>query len=163
MYSLNAICKATGKRWRKGGKFKSDAPSFLSQLIVQLNNTTVPSGRVETLTTDHGGKVISKVFQDWLKHWGIFHMTIPREFSALVENMAFAMLHHTKKPKAWWDYAFRVIFLLEWMRGDEHSGSSLAESESILWRDLLCFVNNLWSMPCGKVLDCELASSLILF
>ena len=30
MYSLNAICKATGKRWRAGGKFKSDAASFCS-------------------------------------------------------------------------------------------------------------------------------------
>ena len=89
---------------------------FLTQLIVQLNNTTVPAGQVETLTTDHGGEVISKVFQDWLRHRGIFHMTAPRRepnynaiierSSAVVENMAFAMLTHAKKPKSWWDYAF---------------------------------------------------------
>ena len=46
-YSLNAICKATGKRWRRGGKFKLDAPLFLTQLIVQLNNMTVPAGKVK--------------------------------------------------------------------------------------------------------------------
>ena len=54
--SLNAICKATGKQWRKAGKLKSDAPLFLTQLIVQLNNTATPKGKVETLTTDHGGE-----------------------------------------------------------------------------------------------------------
>ena len=32
LYSLNAICKATGKRWRAGGKLKSDAADFLMHL-----------------------------------------------------------------------------------------------------------------------------------
>ena len=45
VYSLNAICKATGKRWRSGGnyKFKLDAAEFLTHLIVKLlNNTSTP-------------------------------------------------------------------------------------------------------------------------
>ena len=48
LYSLNAICKATGKRWRTGGKLKSDAAEFITHLIVRLNNTATPSGNVET-------------------------------------------------------------------------------------------------------------------
>ena len=48
LYSLNAKCKATGKRWRQGGRFKSDAAEFLTHLILKLNNTAVPAGNVET-------------------------------------------------------------------------------------------------------------------
>ena len=47
---------------------------------------------------------------------GVFHLTAPRRepnynavverSSAILENMAFAMIHHVQKPKNWWDYAF---------------------------------------------------------
>ena len=124
VYSLNAICKATGKRWRSGGRFKSDAAQFLQHLIARLNNTIVPAGFVETLTSDHGGEVTSNEFQHWLRVQGIFHMTAPRRepnynavverSSAVLETMAFAMLFHAKKPKSWWDYAFDwALYLLD--------------------------------------------------
>ena len=116
VYSLNAICKATGKRWRSGGKFKSDAANFLTHLIVKLNNTLTPPGNVETLNSDHGGEVLSNEFRKWLKIHHVFHLTAPRRepnynaivdtSTAVLENMAFAMLHHANKPKSWWDYAF---------------------------------------------------------
>ena len=116
IYSLNAICKATGKRWRSGGEFKSDAAEFLTHLIVKLNNTSTPPGNVETLTSDLGGEVLSNEFRKWLKMHGVFHLTAPRHepnynaiverSTAVLENMAFAMLHHANKPKSWWDYAF---------------------------------------------------------
>ena len=64
-YSLNAICKATGKRWRQGGRNKSDAAPFLQHLIARLNNTASPPGRVETFTSDHGGEVLSNAFRTW--------------------------------------------------------------------------------------------------
>ena len=72
LYSLNAICKATGKRWRQGGRFKLDAAEFLTHLILKLNHTATPAGSVETLTSDHGGEVLSNEFRKWLKmHGGI--------------------------------------------------------------------------------------------
>ena len=75
----------------------------------------MPSGSVETIS-DHGGEVLSNEFRRWLKsHW-VFHMTAPRRepnynaiiesSSAVLENMALAMLHHARKSKYWWDYAF---------------------------------------------------------
>ena len=85
-------------------------------LIASLNNTTQPPGRVETLTTDHGGESTSNNFQQWLKQHGIFHLTAPREepnynavierASCVVETMAFAMMLHAGKPKTWWHWAF---------------------------------------------------------
>ena len=76
MYSLNAICKATGKQWRAGGhgrlKLDIDAAKFLMHLILQLNNTAVPSGSVETLTSDHGGEVLSSELSRWLRLMGYF-------------------------------------------------------------------------------------------
>ena len=115
MYSLNAICKATGKRWRQGGRFKSDAAEFLTHLILKLNNTAVPAGNVETLSSDHGGEVLSNEFRKWLRMHGIFHLTAPRHepnynavverSSTVMENMAFAMIHHAHKPRSWWDCA----------------------------------------------------------
>ena len=34
--------------------------------------------------------------------------------SAILENMAFAMLHHTGKPQSWWDYAFDwAVYVLD--------------------------------------------------
>ena len=68
VYSLNAFCKAIGKRWRAGGRLKSDAAEFLTHLIVRLNNTAVPSGNVETLTSDHGGECVPMSFGDGLSH-----------------------------------------------------------------------------------------------
>ena len=98
------------------GKLKSDAADFLTHLIIRLNNTATSSGNVETLTSDHGGEVLSNDFRRWLKLHGVFHLTAPRcepnynavieRSSAVMENMAFAMLHHASKPKSWWDYAF---------------------------------------------------------
>jgi len=71
---------------------------------------------VETLTSDHGGEVVSTHFQQWLKDQGVFHLTAPRgepnynavieRSSAVVENMAFAMLKHASRPKSWWNMAF---------------------------------------------------------
>ena len=66
-YSFNAICKKTRKRWRASGKLKSESSVFLMHLIANLNNTTQPPGRVEALTTDHGGESTSNSFQQWLK------------------------------------------------------------------------------------------------
>ena len=60
--SFNAICKKTGKRWRGAGKFKSESVPFLKSLITRLNNTMMPAGKVETLTSDHGGEVVSNEF-----------------------------------------------------------------------------------------------------
>ena len=108
--------KATGKRWRQGGRHKSDAAEFLQHLLTRLNTTASPPGKVETFTSDHGGEVLSNAFRTWLKMIGVFHMTatvrepnynavIERE-SAVMENMSFAMLHHAKKPNFYWDYAF---------------------------------------------------------
>ena len=108
-YSLNAICKATGKRWRQGGRFKSDAAQFLQHLLARLNNTASPPDKVETLTSDHGGEVLSNAFRTWLRATGIFHMTaaakepnynaVIERASAVLENMSFAMLHHARKQK----------------------------------------------------------------
>ena len=116
IYSFNAICKKTGKRWRGAGKHKSESAPFLRDLINRLNNTVMPPGKVETLTTDHGGEVVSTHFQQWLKDQGVFHLTAPRgepnynavieRSSAVVENMAFAMLKHASRPKSWWNMAF---------------------------------------------------------
>ena len=50
VFSFNAICKQTGKRWRGAGRFKSDSAEFLRSLIARLDNTALPAGRVETLT-----------------------------------------------------------------------------------------------------------------
>jgi len=115
-YSLNAICKATGKRWRQGGRHKSDAAQFLQHLLTRLNNTASPTCKVETFTSDHGGEVLSNAFRTWLKTIGVFHMTAAarepnynamiERASAVMENMSFAMLHHAKKPNFYWDYAF---------------------------------------------------------
>ena len=74
-YSLNAICKATGKRWRQGGRYKSDAAQFLQHLLARLNNTASPPGKVETLSSDHGVEVLSNAFRTWLNATDIFHMT----------------------------------------------------------------------------------------
>ena len=63
IYSFNAICKQTGKRWRGAGRFKSESAEFLQSRIARLDNTAVPAGRVETLTSDHGGEVLSNNFQ----------------------------------------------------------------------------------------------------
>ena len=70
---------------------------------------------METLTTDHGWEVISKVSRTGL-NIGNFSHDCPRtepndnavieRYSAVVENLAFAMLCHARKPKSWWDYAF---------------------------------------------------------
>ena len=115
-YSFNAICKSTGMRWRDSGRQKSGSANFLTFLITQLNNTSKPPGKVETLTTDHGGEVLSNNFQSWLQQHGIFHMTAPRgepNYNAVIErayhvleNMGFAMIFHAKKPRAWWHWAF---------------------------------------------------------
>ena len=116
IYSFNAICKKTGKRWRGAGRHKSESADFLTQLIAKLDNTAIPAGRVETLTSDHGGEVTSNEFQRWLKDKGIFHLTAPRQepnynavierSSAVVETMGFAMLRHASKPRSWWNLAF---------------------------------------------------------
>ena len=45
IYSFNAICKKTGKRWRGAGKHKSESAPFLRDLITRLNNTVMPRGR----------------------------------------------------------------------------------------------------------------------
>ena len=42
VYSMNDICEATGKRWRAGGRAKSAAALFLTDLILRLNNTASP-------------------------------------------------------------------------------------------------------------------------
>ena len=80
----------------------------------------MPAGNVETLTSDHGGDE----FRKWLQMHGVFHLTAPRRepnynavverSSAVMENMAFAMIHHAHKPKSWWDYAFdRAAYVLD--------------------------------------------------
>ena len=76
---------------------------------MRLDNTALPAGRVETLTSDHGGEVLSNEFKTCLKRRGIYHITAPRRqpnynliierSSAVVENMGFAMLKHAGKPK----------------------------------------------------------------
>ena len=109
VHSFNAICKQTGKGWRGAGRFKSDSAEFLRGLIARLDKTALPAGLVETLTSDHGGEVLSNEFQTWLKHRGIYHITAPRRqpnynsiietSSAVLENMSFAMLKHAGKPK----------------------------------------------------------------
>ena len=105
-------------RWRDSGRQKSGSANFLTCLITQLNNTCTsqPPGKVETLTTDHGGEVLTNNFQSWLQQHGIFHMTAPRgepNYNAVIErayhvleNMGFAMIFHAKKPRAWWHWAF---------------------------------------------------------
>ena len=85
-------------------------------MITRLDNTAVPKGLVETLTSDHGGEVISNDFQNWLRNNGIYHITAPRRepnynsiierSSAVVENMGFAMLKHAGRTKSWWNVAF---------------------------------------------------------
>ena len=100
--SMNAICKSTGKRWRIGGRQKSEAAHFLLHLIVRFNNTVLPPGRLETLMTDHGGEVLSTSFTLWPKQRGVFHLTGARKepnynavierASEVLENMAFAMI-----------------------------------------------------------------------
>ena len=60
------------------GRFKSDAAEFLTHLILKLNNTAEPAGNIETLTSDHGGEVLSNEFRRWLKMHGVFHLTVPR-------------------------------------------------------------------------------------
>ena len=123
MYSLNAICKATGKRWRAGGKFKSDAAEFLTHLTIPLNNTAAPSGSVETFPSDHGVEILSNHIRRWLKLHGVFHLTAVRhepnynaviERSSVKENMAFTMLHYARKSRSWWDYAFDwAVYMLD--------------------------------------------------
>ena len=54
IYSFYAICKKTGKRWRGAGRHKSESADFLTELIARLDNTAIPAGKVETLTSDHG-------------------------------------------------------------------------------------------------------------
>ena len=76
----------------------------------------MPKGRVETLTSDHGGEVISNDFQAWLRANGIFHITAPQKemnynaiierSSAVIKSMGFAMLKHEGKPKSLWNVAF---------------------------------------------------------
>ena len=123
-YSFNAICKNTGKRWRGSGRLKSEAEEFLMKLIVRLDNTAIPNGWVETLTSDHGGDVLSKQFQNWLGFRGIFHLTAPgrepnynaviERASAVMEQMGFAFLKHANRPRSWWDLAFdHAVFILD--------------------------------------------------
>ena len=94
MYSLNAICKATGKRWRAGGKFKSDAAEFLTHLTIPLNNTAAPSGSVETFPSDHGVEILSNHIRRWLKLHGVFHLTAPRRepcYNSVIERSSAVM------------------------------------------------------------------------
>ena len=49
-----------------------DAAEFLTHLILKLNNTATPAGSVETLTSDHGGEVLSNEFRKWLKMHEVF-------------------------------------------------------------------------------------------
>ena len=69
------FAKPQGNGGDKGGRLKSDEPQFLQHLLTTLNNTSSPPGKVETLTTDHGGEVLSNTFKIWLKTAGVFHMT----------------------------------------------------------------------------------------
>ena len=124
--------KQQGSGGDKGGRFKSDAAEFLTHLILKLNNTATPAGSssVETLTSDHGGKVLSNEFRKWLKMHGVFHLTAPRHepnynsiierSSAVMENMAFAMIHHANKPKSWWNYAFDWAVHMCWTDAPEN-------------------------------------------
>ena len=129
MFSLNAICKATGKQWRFGAKAKSAVAPFFEALLLRFNNTAAPPGHVQTLTTDHGEEVLSNQFKAWLRSQGIFHLTAPRRepnYNAIIEqkHMAFTMLSHSKKPKGWWDYAFDwAVFVLDRCprRSNQHS------------------------------------------
>ena len=74
---------------------------------------------------------------------GIFHLTAPKRepnynavverSSAVMENMAFAMIHHAHKPKSWWDYAFDwAAYVLD--RCPRRSNAqSITPFEAMLW------------------------------
>ena len=58
------------------GDLSQTLHSFCSTFkIARLNITVSPPGKVGTLTSDHGGEVLSTAFRTWLRVTGIFHMT----------------------------------------------------------------------------------------